>query len=115
MAYEMTGTVQMVKDPQTFPSGFTKRELVMQNEEDRFPSPVMFSFTKERIALLDNVQNGERVKVSFDIRGREYNGRHFVDLNGFRLERLDAAPSDGPADIPEDIPSDMTDDGPMPF
>ena len=101
MAYEMTGTVQLVKDTQTFPSGFQKRELVIQNEEDRFPSPIMLSFTKERISLLDGLAAGERVKVSFDIRGREYNGRHFVDLNGFRLERLDLAGSEAP---PEDMP-----------
>ncbi len=113
MAYEMTGTVQLVKDTQTFPSGFQKRELVMQNDEDRFPSPVMISFTKERIALLDNVKQGERVKVSFDIRGREYNGRHFVDLNGFRLENLDAAPSEDvpPEAVSEEPPLDDS----MPF
>ncbi len=114
MAYEMTGTVQLVKDTQTFPSGFQKRELVVQNDEDRFPSPVMFSFTKERIPLLDDVKQGERVKVSFDIRGREYNGRHFVDLNGFRLERLDgSAPGEEPP--PEAVSDEPPLDDSMPF
>lgn len=113
MAYEMTGTVQLVKDTQTFPSGFQKRELVVQNDEDRFPSPVMFSFTKERIPLLDDVKQGERVKVSFDIRGREYNGRHFVDLNGFRLERLDV--SGGEEVPPEAVSEEPPLDDSMPF
>jgi len=87
MTYEMTGKVKQIGDLQTFPSGFEKRELVLSDEDPRFPQDIAFSFTRERTKLLDQFAAGDAVKVSFDIRGREYNGRHFIDLNAWRIER----------------------------
>ena len=114
MTYEMTGKVKQVGDLQTFPSGFEKRELILSDEDPRFPQDIAFSFTRERTKLLDQFAAGDAVKVSFDIRGREYNGRHFVDLNGFRLERLDiSAPGEEPP--PEAVSDEPPLDDSMPF
>lgn len=33
MSYDLTGKVKLVQDPQTFKSGFTKREVVVTVEE----------------------------------------------------------------------------------
>ena len=115
-AYEMTGTVKIIKDTMTFPSGFTKREFVITTEDERFPQPIQFSCLKDRTALLDNIKVGERVKVSFDIRGREYNERHFVDLTAFKIEPLDGAA--GEEMPPEDVFADeppMGDGDSIPF
>ena len=56
-----------------------------------------FNFLKNNTSLLDGVQVGSKIKVTFDIRGREYNGRVFNDLVCFRLEQIDA---DGTARVP---------------
>ncbi len=95
MTYELIGTIKKIGDLQTFPSGFEKRELVVCDDDPRFPQEIPFGFTRERTKLLDQFAEGEKVKISFDIRGREYNGRHFVDLNAWRIEK-DAA-ADSPA------------------
>ena len=103
--YEMTGTVKLIKDLMTFPSGFTKREFVITTEDDRYPQPIQFACIKDRTSLLDNLKVGERVKVYFDIRGHEYQERFFVDLQAYKIESLDnaAAPDDMP---PEDVFAD---------
>ncbi len=95
MAYELTGTIKLIREPQTFASGFTKREVVVTSEEGRFPQDILFECVKEKTALLDNVREGDRVKVSFDIRGREYNGRYFNNLSVWKLEKADAADAAG--------------------
>ncbi|MBQ6102872.1 MAG: DUF3127 domain-containing protein, partial [Kiritimatiellae bacterium] len=96
MAYEMTGTIKKIGDLQTFASGFEKRELILCDDDPRFPQDIAFSFTRDRTKLLDQFAEGERAKVSFDIRGREYNERHFVDLNAWKIERpADASPAAG--------------------
>jgi single-strand DNA-binding protein len=64
---------------------FKKREFVIETE-GQYPQPVKFGVTQDRCVLLDNYQEGQRVKVSFDLRGREWNGKYFVDLNAWRLE-----------------------------
>ncbi len=41
---------------------------------------------QDKISLLDNVSEGQKIKVFFDIRGREYNGRYYNNLVGWKLE-----------------------------
>ena len=72
----------------TFPSGFTKREFVVTLEDD-YPQDVKFGCVKERCSLLERVSVGDRVKVVFRIRGKEYKDRYFVDLDAFKVDKLD--------------------------
>lgn len=90
-AYELTGTVKLVMDLVTFDSGFTKREFVVTSADDRFPQDIKFECVKDRCALLDNVAPGQRVTVSFNIRGNEYKGRYFVSLSAWKVEPDKAA------------------------
>ena len=105
MSYEITGTVKLVKDAQTFASGFTKREFVLTTEDERFPQDILIACIKEGCAMLDTVQAGDRLKVAFNIRGREWQDKHFVNLEAYRIDNLDGgAPADAPpvADEPFD-------------
>ena len=91
--YELEGTVKIIFEQQTFPSGFTKREFVVTTEE-KYPQDVKFECIKDRCSLLEDVQDGERVKVSFNIRGNEYKERYFVNLQAWRIEKAEGgAPS----------------------
>ncbi len=113
MLYEMTGTVKLVKETQTFNSGFTKREFVLTVEDDRYPQEIALACIKDGCARLDEVKAGERLRVLFNIRGREYQGRHFVNLEAVKLERLDASAADA-VDAP-DADEPPLDDTIMPF
>ena len=86
MAYELTGKVKLIQEPQTFASGFTKREVVVTVEDGKYPQDINLEFLQDKVSLLDDVAEGQEVKVSFDIRGREYNGRYFNNLVGWKLE-----------------------------
>ena len=88
-AYEITGRIKTVMEAMSFPSGFTKREFVIETDE-KFPQQVKLGFVKDKCALLDQVKPGEEVKVTFSINGREWQGKYFVDLQAFRLEKLGA-------------------------
>lgn len=85
MSYEVTGTVKAVMDLQTFDSGFTKREFVITTKE-QYPQDLKFELVKDRTSLIDNYKQGDDVKVSFNIRGNEYNGRYYVNLGAWRIE-----------------------------
>lgn len=100
--YEMVGSVKLIEETQTFSSGFSKREFVITTE-DKFPQDVKFEATKEKIEQVDRLKVGDHVKVSFNIRGNEYKGRYFVNLQSWKIENaggevspsLDAAASSG--------------------
>ena len=68
--YEYTGIVEAVCDLQTFPSGFTKQDLVLTDDNDvqtKYPNHIAFTFKKDNTAKLNNVQKGQRAKVRFAI------------------------------------------------
>ncbi len=97
--YEFTGTVKKLLDVFSTPSGFTKREVVVTSEDDRYPQDVIFEFIMDRVSLLDDIQEADRVTVTFDLRSREYNGRYFLSASAWRIQKLDGsgAGSPGPA------------------
>ncbi|WOJ95468.1 DUF3127 domain-containing protein [Congregibacter brevis] len=96
MAYELTGKVKLIQEPKTFESGFTKREMVVTVEDGKYPQEINLEFVQDKVALLDSISEGMEVTVSFDIRGREYNGRYFNNLQGWKIvipENNAAAPA----------------------
>lgn len=113
MAYEISGTVKVIFDTQTFPSGFSKREFVITTA-DKFPQDIKLECLKDKAAQLDNLKEGQAVKVQFDISGREYNGRYFVNLNAWRIEPAEGGDSAKAPSRDEDegpIAEDTTDYG----
>lgn len=99
MAYELTGKIKLIQDPKTFDSGFTKREMVVTVDDGRYPQEINLEFVQDKVSLLEPLQPGQEVTVTFDIRGREYNGRYFNNLQGWKIEVLGdhaAPPSEEP-------------------
>jgi single-strand DNA-binding protein len=85
VAYDLTGKIKIIQPVQTFGSGFTKREMVVIVEDGKYPQEINIEFVQEKVSLLDKLQVGQEVTVTFDIRGREYNGRYFNNLQGWKL------------------------------
>jgi hypothetical protein len=85
MAYDLTGKVKLIQAAQTFGSGFTKREMVVTVEDGKYPQDINIEFVQDKAGLLDNLQIGQEVTVTFDIRGREYNGRYYNNLQGWKI------------------------------
>lgn len=115
MAYELSGKIKLIQETKTFDSGFSKREMVVTVDDGRYPQDINLEFVQDKISLLDNLEAGQEVTVSFDIRGREYNGRYFNNLQGWKVVAADAssAAAGAPAAAPfaggdaiedEDIP-----------
>jgi hypothetical protein len=86
-------------DLQTFDSGFTKREFVVEVEDGNYPQMVKFECVRDKVELVDGLSVGDRVKVRFDIRGNEWKDRYFVNLSAWKIEKVEegaAATPDAP-------------------
>ncbi len=114
MAYELTGKIKLLQEPKTFDSGFTKREMVVVVEDGKYPQEINLEFVQDKVALLDDLQPGQTVTVSFDIRGREYNGRYFNNLQGWKIVTEADNAVQTPAPSFEAPPADSYDDD-IPF
>lgn len=116
--YEITGKVRRIGDVQTFASGFSKRELVVDEErEGSWPNVVPLVFKQDRASLLDPLGVGAKVKVGFVVDGRDWTDpktekvKCFCDLTALKLEVLSAAPT--AAEVKGTIAEPA--DGDMPF
>lgn len=83
--YEAQGAIKVINDTQTFGSGFTKREFVITTDS-KFPQDIKFEIVKDKCEWLDKFSVGQQVTVSFDIRGNEYNGKYYVNLNCWKIQ-----------------------------
>ena len=108
--FKIKATVKRVGQTTQVSEKFSKRELVVEIADDKYPQVVSFEFTQDKCALLDGVMEGQEVEVSFALRGREWtneNGdvRVFNTLNGFRVEGGSA-----PAPVVAAVVVDTTED-----
>ena len=62
----------------------------MITTQDQYPSDVKFGALKDKSEQLENVNVGDLVVVKFDVKGREYNDKYYVDLNAWRIEKQGA-------------------------
>ena len=105
--FKLTGTIKVLNDTVQVNDRFSKREFVVQTG-DMYPQTILFQSTQEKCALLDGVQVGEQVEVSFDLRGREWVSpqgevRFFNSLEAWRIEKV-AQQSGGAPSAPSPVP-----------
>lgn len=125
---ELQGTVKKVFETQTFASGFQKREMILLTQE-QYPQPISIEFLSDKINLLDNLREGDNVKIGINIRGREWTNpqgevKYFNSITGWRIEKAtegtspeptQAAPTAQPVAASNENPFADEEDDDLPF
>ena len=89
MSYEATGTIQSIGEIQEFGTkGFKKREVVLTIPDGKYPQTVALEFQGERVDLPEKHNEGDEVSITFDLRGREHNGRVYNTLAAWKITSL---------------------------
>ena len=83
---KLTGTVKEIMPVQEFSSGFYKQVMVLDTGQQYDPF-VPIEFKKDKTELLNGLGVGSAVEVDINIGGREYNGRYYVDVTGWKVTR----------------------------
>ncbi len=102
MAYEAEGRLYKKMDTAQVTDSFKKREFVVEIEDGAYPQLVKFQLTQSNCDKLDPFNEGDQIKVTFSLRGREYtrdgNTTYFTNLDAWRLESLSSqsAPANAP-------------------
>ena len=90
-SYTVNGFLVSVEPNATQRGSVSVRKFQVKSKEDY---PQLFEFelvdknTGKSTGIIDGVPVGQEVNVSFSIRGREWNGKVFVNLSAFRVEAL---------------------------
>lgn len=113
---ELEGKLLVKFDEQTVGAkGFRKREFVVEYAENpQYPQKIKLEFSQDKCAELDKYNEGDMVKVLFNLRGSEWQGKYFVNLSAWRIELASSAGEEGKNSVADTLPvSDANDD--LPF
>jgi hypothetical protein len=105
---EIEGTIKLIEETKTYgANGFRKREMVITTEE-QYPQPLLIEFVQDKTSLPDNFSVGQQVKVSINLKGREWTSpqgetKYFNSIQGWRIEQVQDAEG---GDIPPAPPMD---------
>ncbi len=97
---ELEGTIKLIGETKTSGNnGFRKREVVITTDE-QYPQTIMVEFVQDKTDLLNNFKPGQPVKISINLRGREWTNpqgevKYFNSIQGWRIEAAQAEQGDG--------------------
>jgi hypothetical protein len=104
MALELEGTIRQKMGVQSGTSArgaWAKQEFVVDFPDGNYTSQACFTaWGQDKVQELDKYQVGDRVKVSFNLKSREFNGRWYNDLQIWRISPAGAAQPAAPAPTP---------------
>jgi len=86
MSFEIEGKLHKKFDTENKTDTFQAREFVILISEENYPQYIKFQLTQDRCALVDKIDEGNKIKVYFDLRGREWNEKYFTNLNAWKIE-----------------------------
>ncbi len=109
MAFEAEGKLHKKFDTQQITDKFKKREFVIEMEDGAYTQVIKFQLTQNNCDKLDPYNEGDMMKVTFSLRGREYtkDGKtsYFTNLDAWRLDKAgQPATASAPASI-QDFPT----------
>jgi len=92
---EVQGELIVIGDTETIGAkGFRKRLAVIKTDE-QYPQTIPVEFTQDKVSLLDNFNTGDIVKIGINLRGTEWKGKYFANIQGWQINKGEKEKSAG--------------------
>jgi hypothetical protein len=91
---EVVGKIKVLGNTIQVSEKFSKRELVVTTDE-QYPQHILVEFAQDKCDLLNGYSVGQAVKVSINLRGREWvnpqgESKWFNSIQGWRIDKAEA-------------------------
>ena len=90
MAYEAVGKIYKKMDTVQRTDTFRIRELILETIDGQYTQLIKFQLTQNNCEKLDGFNEGDDIKVTFSLRGREYTKddrtSYFTNLDAWKIE-----------------------------
>tara|TARA_R110000764_G_scaffold89383_4_gene170882 strand:- start:694 stop:1044 length:351 start_codon:yes stop_codon:yes gene_type:complete len=94
MNEKVAGTIIVLKETVQVSEKFSKREFVVQTEDEKYPQMIPIQFTQDKCEMLDGFSVGDVVEVSVNMNGRLWTSpqgedKYFLSLSAWRIDHLE--------------------------
>ena len=95
---QLKGKLKIKGNEQVVSDRFRKREFVVTDDSSQYPQHISFQLTQDKCSLLDRVNVGDEITVSFNLRGREWTSpqgeiKYFNSLEAWKIDASSSAGS----------------------
>ena len=102
MALTLTGKLVEKFEEQQISEKFKKREFVLETSENNFVEQIKFELVQDRTDIIEPYKIGEEITVAFNLKGRKWNDKYFVNVQAWKIEHANAGSQNNQA--PEGYP-----------
>lgn len=92
---EVFGQIIVVGATETIGAKGFKKRLVVVKTDEQYPQTIPVEFTQDKTNLLDNFEIGDTVKIGINLRGTEWQGRYFANIQGWNINKGEREKSAG--------------------
>jgi hypothetical protein len=107
---EVSGKIKLVNATEEVGAKGFKKRLVVVETQETYPQLIPIEFVQDKCSLLDGLQIGQDVTVHINLRGSEYNGRYYVQLQGWKIDATINPVSNMQPPLPSVTPEEEKDD-----
>ena len=90
-SFKIKGKLFKIYPTENKTGSFQTREFVITVDDRNYQQYIKFQLTQDRCGAVDAFKEGTEVEVHFDLRGREWQGKYFTNLNAWRITVVNQA------------------------
>jgi len=101
------GSIKLINPIKVISDKFSVREFVITTPDAKYPQDILFQTINDKMDVLESLGVGQQVEVSYNVRGREFNGRYYNTLDAWKVEITGSKPSQPstqPIELDDDLP-----------
>ena len=101
------GAIKLINPIKVISDKFSVREFVVTTPDAKYPQDILFQTINDKMDVLESLGVGQQVEVSYNVRGREFNGRYYNTLDAWKVEVIGSKPSQPstqPIQLDDDLP-----------
>jgi hypothetical protein len=101
------GAIKLINPIKVISDKFSVREFVVTTPDAKYPQDILFQTINDKMDVLESLGVGQQVEVSYNVRGREFNGRYYNTLDAWKVEVTGSKPSQAstqPIELDDDLP-----------
>jgi hypothetical protein len=80
------GAIKLINPIKVISDKFSVREFVVTTPDAKYPQDILFQTVNDRMDVLESLGVGQQVEVSYNVRGREFNGRYYNTLDAWKVQ-----------------------------